>query len=84
MPGAKGNAIMIESLMRSLACKDGMCRKKAREALVDLGVAAVPCLIDACENYGSEQVRWEAAKALSMMESISHPENFLTDPELIS
>jgi HEAT repeat protein len=54
----------IESSMDKLASKDGMVRQKARESLVALGNPAVASLIEALRNDTSDQVRWEAAKAL--------------------
>ncbi len=54
----------IKSLMDELADKDGMIRQKARESLVALGKTAVSSLIEALRNSASDQVRWEAAKAL--------------------
>ncbi len=50
-----------------LASKDGMFRQKARESLVALGKPAVPSLIIALQNSTSDQVRWEAAKALGVI-----------------
>ena len=54
----------LESLMDMLAGKDGMIRQKARESLVALGKPAVLSLIKVLQNSTSDQVRWEAAKAL--------------------
>jgi HEAT repeat protein len=54
----------LTSLMNMLASKDGMIRQKARESLVALGKPAVSSLIKALQNSKSDQVRWEAAKAL--------------------
>jgi HEAT repeat protein len=50
--------------MDRLASKDGMIRQKARESLVALGKPSVSSLIQALQNSPSDQVRWEAAKAL--------------------
>jgi len=52
------------SLMSVLESKDGMARKKTRESLVKIGGPAVPYLITALERSKTDQVRWEAAKAL--------------------
>jgi hypothetical protein len=54
----------LVSLMSMLESKDGMARKKAREALVKIGEPAVSSLITALEQSKTDQVRWEAAKAL--------------------
>jgi HEAT repeat protein len=54
----------IESLMDMLANNDGMIRQKARKSSVALGKPAVSSLIKALQNSTSDQVRWEAAKAL--------------------
>ena len=54
----------LESLMNMLADKDGMIRQKARRSLVALGKPAVSSLIKALRDSASDQVRWEAAKAL--------------------
>ncbi len=54
----------IESLMDKLASKDGMVRQKARKSLVALGKPAVSSLNKALQHSASDQVRWEAAKAL--------------------
>jgi HEAT repeat protein len=60
----KGTGTNLESLMDLLENKDGMVRQKAREALVALGKPAVSSLVKALQNYKTNQVRWEAAKAL--------------------
>lgn len=52
------------SLMNMLADKDGMVRQNARVELVKRGKSAVAPLIEALRNAKSDQVRWEAAKAL--------------------
>jgi HEAT repeat protein len=57
----------LESLLGLLASDDGMLRQQAREALVALGAPAVPPLITALESSTSQQVRWEAAKALGVI-----------------
>ncbi len=54
----------IESLMDKLASKDGLVRQKARESLVTLGKPTVTSLNRALQHSASDQVRWEAAKAL--------------------
>jgi hypothetical protein len=51
-------------LMDMLENKDGMARKKARESLVKIGKPAVSPLITELEHSKTDQVRWEAAKAL--------------------
>jgi HEAT repeat protein len=72
----------IESLMDMLASKDGMTRQKARKSLVTLGKPAVSSLVKALQNSKSDQVRWEAAKALGAIgdtRSISPLVKALTD-----
>ena len=64
MSNVEANGSNIESLMNMLANKDGMKRQNARESLVALGKPAVSSLIKALQNSPSNQVRWEAAKAL--------------------
>jgi HEAT repeat protein len=54
----------IESLMDLLGNNDGTIRQNAREALVTLGKPAVASLTQALQDSNSDQVRWEAAKAL--------------------
>lgn len=54
----------LESLMSMLASNDGMIRQKARKSLVAFGKPAVSSLNHALQNSTSDQVRWEAAKAL--------------------
>jgi HEAT repeat protein len=53
-----------ESLMFALESGDGMIRQKARKLLVVLGRPAVSLLAKALVDSKSNQVRWEAAKAL--------------------
>jgi HEAT repeat protein len=65
MKKAKDNGKDSTAWMDMLASKDGMLRQKAREALVKLGKPAVPSLIQALKPSQPDQVRWEAAKALS-------------------
>ena len=60
----KGTPANLESLMDMLASKDGVIRRKAREAMVALGKPAVSSLTQALQNSRLDQVRWEAAKAL--------------------
>lgn len=54
----------LADLMEMLADKDGMVRQDAREQLVRQGQLALPPLKEALVNAKSDQVRWEAAKAL--------------------
>lgn len=65
MKKAKDNGKDTTAWMDMLASKDGMLRQKAREALVKLGKPAVPSLTKALQPSRPDQVRWEAAKALS-------------------
>jgi len=51
-------------LIGALASKDGLTRSRARQALVVLGLPAVPALIRALRDPKRDQLRWEAAKAL--------------------
>jgi HEAT repeat protein len=53
----------VGSLMDTLASPDGHVRQIGRRALVAMGKAAVPGLIEALKD-ASWIVRWEAAKAL--------------------
>lgn len=50
--------------MGMLECEDGMLRQEARELLVTMGKPAVSSLLKALQTSRSDQVRWEAAKAL--------------------
>jgi HEAT repeat protein len=54
----------LDGLMAMLASEDGMIRQKARESLVVLGRPAAPSLSRALRHSKSDQIRWEAAKAL--------------------
>jgi HEAT repeat protein len=64
MDKQKVDGTNLGSLMNILESKDGLARKKAREALVKIGEPAVSSLITALEQSKTDQVRWEAAKAL--------------------
>lgn len=57
------------SLISDLGSRDGSVRERAREALVEMGCPAVQPLIAVLTDR-RQQVRWEAAKALSV---IAHP-----------
>jgi len=57
----------LESLIHTLANKNGLARQKARHSLVRAGRPAVPLLIRALQESRVDQVRWEAAKALGVM-----------------
>ena len=59
-----GTGTDLESLMATLASKDGVSRQKARKSLVVLGKPAVSSLTQALQNSGFDRVRWEAAKIL--------------------
>ena len=54
----------IDELVAALADKDAVKRMRGREALVQLGSPAVPCLLTALGD-SQQHVRWEAAKALT-------------------
>ncbi len=54
----------LASLVADLHHKDGLVRRRARQALVEMGERAVPELVRSLESP-NEYTRWEAAKALS-------------------
>ena len=56
----------IDDWIRKLGDDDGVVRLAAREALVELGAAAVPRLVDAY-RVDDDRLQWEAAKALSQI-----------------
>jgi HEAT repeat protein len=62
--GPRAGAAAVDSLVAALRSEDGMAREHARSALVALGDAAATPLIGLLAD-DDEQVRWEAAKALS-------------------
>ena len=61
----------VSGLVVTLGDSNGLARQHAREALVEIGQPAVPALRTALASP-HEQVRWEAAKALS---EIAAPES---------
>jgi HEAT repeat protein len=61
-------SINIASLMDMLASKDGLIRQKARKSLVAIGKPAVPSLIRILQNSKLDQLRWEAAKTLGLID----------------
>ena len=61
--GAVSNFNLSE-LVSGLGNENGTERQRSRRALEEIGTAAVPLLIE-CLKDKDEQVRWEAAKALS-------------------
>jgi hypothetical protein len=61
----------VSGLVATLGDSNGLARQRAREELVDIGPPAVPSLRTALASP-HEQVRWEAAKALS---EIAAPES---------
>ena len=61
----------VSGFIAALGDGNGLVRQRAREALVDVGQPAVPALLTALVS-SHEQVRWEAAKALS---EIAAPES---------
>lgn len=63
-PGTPTEASGIDSLIAALRSEDGMVREHARTKLVALGRPAATSLIQLLSD-DHEQVRWEAAKALS-------------------
>jgi hypothetical protein len=56
----------IDTLIGGLAEPNGLKRRDARVKLVEIGKAAVPALVETLADP-REQVRWEAAKALSQI-----------------
>ena len=56
----------IESLVHQLASTDMAARVTAREALVELGSAAVPAVAD-LSSSSDDHVRWECAKTLAQI-----------------
>jgi HEAT repeat protein len=54
----------LSALLNTLTGKDGLARKRAREELVEIGLPAVPGLLELLPDKRTH-VRWEAAKALS-------------------
>jgi HEAT repeat protein len=64
MSRQKRTGASLESLMGTLAGKDGAARLKARKALVALGTPAVSSLMQALRNSRLDHLRWEAAKTL--------------------
>ena len=64
MSKQKRDSRSIRSLIDILASEDGANRQSARNSLVAMGKPAVLFLTRALQNSESDQVRWEAAKAL--------------------
>jgi HEAT repeat protein len=60
----------IDTLIAELRSKDGVQRKRARKVLVNIGKPAVPFLIDLLTDP-SDQMRWEACKALGSIVDIA-------------
>lgn len=56
----------VDQLLAALGGKDARERHKVRDALVEIGAAAVPGLITAL-NDNQQQIRWEAAKTLAQI-----------------
>lgn len=67
MPVKEENTQDLDTLMTMLAHKDGLTRKKAREALEAMGEAAVLPLSEALLSAKDAQMRWAAAKALGTL-----------------
>jgi HEAT repeat protein len=53
----------LQALITTLSSRNGLQRRRARDALVQAGTAATDCLIESLGS-NSKTVRWEAAKAL--------------------
>jgi HEAT repeat protein len=64
MTGMRTIGDAMRSLMEQIRSDDGMIRKKARESLVAIGKPAARSLCKALRSASSDQLRWEAAKAL--------------------
>jgi HEAT repeat protein len=54
----------VDQLVADLGSKNAVERRDARAALVRIGAAAVPALVDAL-RAAQQHTRWEAAKALA-------------------
>lgn len=54
----------VDDLVKQLSSPDMVLRIRAREALVDVGAAAVPSICQLSET-DNDHVRWECAKALA-------------------
>jgi HEAT repeat protein len=61
--GSQKNGDRMETWLADLASHNDTIRVKARHALVGMGKAAVPSLIEALKDKNNH-IRWEAAKAL--------------------
>jgi HEAT repeat protein len=73
----------LNGLIDQLGGSDGMARKRAREALVQMGAAAAPPLRPLLESR-DKRVRWEALKALAAIGDPGDLEDFvrfLDDPD---
>lgn len=57
----------IDLLIAGLHDRNNMKCKHARALLVEIGFPAVPSLINALRNSSSENVRWQAAEALTQI-----------------
>jgi HEAT repeat protein len=72
-----------EGLIQQLSARKGSVREQAREALVEMGPAVVPALLELVRSP-TKRERWEAAKALSTIaapSSTSALAKLLSDPE---
>lgn len=69
MSESTSNAPDITALLRTLGDKDGLKRQHAREALVAIGESVAPPLMELLQDSDSEQIRWEAAKALGALKA---------------
>lgn len=68
-PGTSAGATAVDSLVAALRSEDGTVRERARNSLVAIGHAAVTPLIPLLSD-DHDQVRWEAAKALSAIRDL--------------
>ncbi len=72
-----------DGLIEQLSARKGSVREQARDALVEMGPAVVPALLQVLPSP-SKRLHWEAAKALSTIAAPSSmPElaELLADPE---
>lgn len=63
---SQGDQEAYSDLIRTFTSHDGRQRQAAREKLCEIGAPAVPVLVHAL-GHPDDQVRWEAAKALTMI-----------------
>ena len=72
-----------DGLIEQLSARKGSVREQARDALVEMGPAVVPALLELLPSP-TKRLRWEAAKALSAIaapSSMTALAGLLADPE---